>query len=570
LRNVYVKPFYVPSLREPQPWTEFNNPDREPFLRHTRLSVADLEAAVCGNGQMRPHMEAVSYLQATPCAINELVFQFVRRGSLVDLQRRADRRVFDYDMADADLVRGKAFYIDMNCDHRGRVNALPYFHYGRGDHIRALFRFAHGEPITKRGIWWLKVATCNCYDEDGASRRPFEERVAWTEKNLDRIHQIAADPWSGVRLHGEGRCLTEEGRPWLAEAKDPHQFLAHAIELARSRLDPGFITTLPIAFDASNSGAQHYALLMRDRRLAELTNLIDSDEPKDLYSACGDRINRHFLARLDQIGRGDDIDAGDRRERDRIRWCMWQELHTRKAQKGFAVAWIYGSGERGQRRTLARQIREKIRVPEFQTGHQELDYFGEPTLTRKVVYKWLPKDEVPKDTIKWFIEKQREAMEETAPCIGRAIQFIKSQPMPLRWVSPSGVGVRNFERKSEVSTLTLWLGSKDSRNKVAIGYEPEIDVDETRRAAPPNFVHSMDAAHLAFVALACEREGVPLLTVHDSFATLPRYADRLQKILLHELRKMYTDRDWLAELDPSRPPPGDLRIEDVRGRYAFG
>ena len=43
---------------------------------------------------------------------------------------------------------------------------------------------------------------------------------------------------------GEGRCLTErncrshprlgpysKGQPWLAAAKDPHQFLAHAIEL---------------------------------------------------------------------------------------------------------------------------------------------------------------------------------------------------------------------------------------------------------------------------------------------------------------------------------------------------
>ena len=75
LRDVYVRPFYAPSLRKPQPWTEFNNADREPFLRHTRLSVADLEAAML-SGQMQPHMDAISYLQATPCRDQYAGFQF--------------------------------------------------------------------------------------------------------------------------------------------------------------------------------------------------------------------------------------------------------------------------------------------------------------------------------------------------------------------------------------------------------------------------------------------------------------------------------------------------------------
>ena len=60
-----------------------------------------------------------------------------------------------------------------------------------------------------------------------------------------------------------------------------------------------------------------------------------------------------------------------------------------------------------------------------------------------------------------------------------------------------------------------------------------------------------------------------MLTIHDSFACLPCHADKLRKILLHELRNIYRDRDWLAELGPNRPPLGDLKIEDVRGRYAF-
>jgi DNA-dependent RNA polymerase len=491
-------------------------------------------------------------------------------------------------MADAERVRGEVFYIDQSCDHRGRVYGLPYFNYGRADHVRALFKFAHGAPITERGIWWLKVATANCYDEIGMSRRPFEERVAWTEKNLDRIRQVAADPWSGVLLYGEGRVLTEEtvvthpllgpyakGRPWLAAAKDPYQFLAHAIELvAALKEGTGFVTTLPIPFDASNSGAQHYALLMRDRRLAELTNLVDSDEPRDLYSEFGDHVMRLFSARQSEIERGGAIGDSDQQELHHIRWCERQELHERKAQKGFAVAWIYGSGDRRQKAALGRRIRKEFRVPEFRPGHKVLDAFGEPTKTLKVVRRWLPDDEVPRGMIKWFIERQYKAMEETAPSITKAMKFIQSLSRvltPLEWVSPSGVPVRNLSWKTKTSALTLWLGSekKPDRHVGAVGYEPEPDAGKTLRAGPPNLVHSMDASHLALVALACKRARIPLLTVHDSFATLPCYADKLREILLREMRKMHA-RDWLAELGPNRPPPGDLRIEDVRGRYAFG
>ena len=182
--------------------------------------------------------------------------------------------------------------------------------------------------------------------------------------------------------------------------------------------------------------------------------------------------------------------------------------------------------------TLARRTREKIRVPEFQAGHEVLDAFGEPTKTLEVVYKWLPRDEVPKETLKWFIELQREAMEETAPGIVEAMRFIKSLPMPLRWASPSGVPVLNLERKTKASALTLWRGSEPSRNGGAVGYEPEMDEGETRARGGAEFYsqHGRRAPGLRGAGLRAG--GVPLLTVHDFFATLPCHADKLREILL--------------------------------------
>jgi DNA-directed RNA polymerase len=68
---------------------------------------------------------------------------------------------------------------------------------------------------------------------------------------------------------------------------------------------------------------------------------------------------------------------------------------------------------------------------------------------------------------------------------------------------------------------------------------------------------------LALVARACEREEIPLATIHDSFNTLPCYADRLREILLEELRNMY------AGYQPLVSPLGDLDLNEVTGEYAF-
>jgi hypothetical protein len=566
---------YVPSFRPPQPWTEFYNADGEPFLRHCRCE-ADAEVAAV-HGTMQPHMDAVNYLKSIPWMINEPVLDFVQGRWLVEFKSRADRRVFGFDMDDAERVRGQTFYVDLNCDHRGRVNAIPHFHFGRGDQVRALFRFAHGAPITERGIWWLKVATANCYDEDGISRRPFEERVAWTEDNLDRIHKIAADPFSGVSFYGNPDAKDYR---WLARAKHPHQFLAHAIELTKvldAPVPSEFVSSLPISLDARCSGGQHYALLMRDRRLAELTNLIDSNEPQDLYSEVGRTLKAWFSTELDEIkgrfvpGKMQTLvpHEKDAPQLARILWAEAQELYDRKAQKGFIMPWIYGSGASRQSRKLGRDTRKNNPVYEFRPGDEVIDGEGNPARAIDVVARWLPKHEVPKKTISWFIKLERKAMRSLAPCIDEAQAFIKSLAiLPLRWRSPSGVPILNEEHAPIRSTLKLWLGDDFSRNRAGIDYEPEIDVDETRLAAPPNVIHSFDASHLALVALACKRAGIPLVTVHDSYGTLPCHIDALRDILLRELRKMY-EHDWLTGLGPNPPPRGDLRLEEVTGRYAF-
>lgn len=93
-------------------------------------------------------------------------------------------------------------------------------------------------------------------------------------------------------------------------------------------------------------------------------------------------------------------------------------------------------------------------------------------------------------------------------------------------------------------------------------------------------VHSMDASHLAFVALACEAQRIPLITVHDAFSVLACHVDALQEIWLRELRLMYENENVLQQIHdyarkrlgpkaPPLPPHRGLDLTNVTGPYAL-
>jgi hypothetical protein len=127
----------------------------------------------------------------------------------------------------------------------------------------------------------------------------------------------------------------------------------------------------------------------------------------------------------------------------------------------------------------------------------------------------------------------------------------------------------------------LWIGGRPFRPKTVDGKPDTIDAGKCARAAAPNLIHSFDASHLALVALACEREGIPLATVHDSFAVPACYVDKLQEIWARELRAMYDGNSTVLneiydyarrELGPDLPDipqSGDLALGEVQPRYGI-
>ena len=105
------------------------------------------------------------------------------------------------------------------------------------------------------------------------------------------------------------------------------------------------------------------------------------------------------------------------------------------------------------------------------------------------------------------------------------------------------------------------------RMRVKTGETNRVLRDEAIRSTAPNFVHSLDAAHLIRVAIRAAEAGIPLTTNHDCFGCLAGDAADMNQIIRREFFLLHRF-EWLARLhaqnapDSPAPPRGDWKVED--------
>lgn len=212
------------------------------------------------------HARAVNILQRTALVIDHRMLALVKEHALElinekttrklagpkkkakkNRQLRANRNVLHNDIATANTLGSEPFWLPYRCDWRGRLYALPRFHFGREDHVRALFKFANGLPLggDYHAMRWLHINCANAHGE--SDKESFDDRVAWTKEHYDLIHRIAKNP-SGTF------------KEWR-DTDAPFQFVAACIELVGALADPdNFETHLPIGMDAT-IGIERFATL---------------------------------------------------------------------------------------------------------------------------------------------------------------------------------------------------------------------------------------------------------------------------------------------------------------------
>ena len=517
------RPIFVPIKGEIKDWTRWRcggywddgSKISASFVRGPRPEVKRAFGKIFRQGTI-PHVEGVNTLQRVPFVINDEVLPVVKH--FARKIGKVDRFRFARDIRIAETLSGKTWCVPLNCDFRGRIYGVSDFNFQREDHVRALFRFAKGAPIGDEGLRQLKIHTANTYGgPERIDKKPFHERIKWVEDHRKQIERVAQNPFA-------------RANNWWKEADAPFQFVAACKELAAAwKAGPKFETTLPICIDASCSGIQHLAMMMRDEDAGFRVNLIPSDKPEDIYQ---------------------DITVA-------------AEARLKRAAEVQARWWL----KRGINRKL-------IKRPAMTYGY---------SVSRTGMAKQLDKVEPAGNTF-YFAEYCEEACKEILPGPTRARDFIKdlakeayNQGKHLEFTMPSGFPWINAYYKSNVVRVELASRNERARVNVGDGFTSEIRKGKSKDAGTPNFVHAWDAAHLIFVALALAAADIThVVTVHDCVGFLAPQVQKGREIILDQLAELYTEHDPLAELrdavGSTRPPldKGSLDPNAVRqSLYAF-
>lgn len=465
----------------------------------------------------------------------------------------------------------KAIWFPYNMDWRGRVYAVPMFNPQGNDMQKGLLTLAVGKPIGADGFKWLKVHGANCA---GIDKVTFEERIKWVEDNHDNIMATAKAPMDSIE--------------WWGKLDSPFCFLAFCFEYAGvMHHGLSYSCSLPIAFDGSCSGIQHFSAMLRDHIGGHAVNLTPSGKVQDIYRIVSDRIEEELKVLLvngtdNETVTHEDKKTGEITERLKLgtrelarQWLTYGM--SRKVTKRSVMTLAYGSKEYG----FADQVYEDIVMPAIDSGSGAM--FTEPSqasrFMAKMIWEAVSVTVVAAvDAMKWL---QGAAKLLAAEVKDKKTGEILKPCLPVHWVTPDGFPVWQEYRKKDTTRLNLmFLGSFNLQPTVNRGTKKELDKHKQESGISPNFVHSQDGSHLRKTVVHTHRKyGVmSFAVIHDSFGTIPADAEHLFRGVRETMVETYRDNDVLLDFYeqfeyqlhesqrdklPELPKKGKLNIEDI-------
>ena len=568
--TVFARPLDISELMQPtgrpviKGWTEQRTHEFSYYLR-------------------RNFIQSMNVLQQTPWKINTQVRDILHRNrnKILDQHKKFPKKYkskiieFDLTMARSDLIDERSFYQYTEADYRGRIYyTTPFLNFQSNDIARGQMLFSNGKLMTAAGIRRLFIHTACCYNETyhkdslpewlttnykpyledeglediSVDKMTLEDREAWTENNLRLILEIA---------HEQRLVLS---------AEKPITFLACVLEIynATSTDDPWY-THLPIPIDGSNNGWQHLCAMSKDREAAELVGIVPQEIQKDFYVQCA----KNLITRLPE-------------------WFEERQMPMKHIRKGIAkrgsMTRAYSAG--------AKKIAENMYLDCHVEGYLDKYNINEEDclLLAKQLVKSI--DAVcagPLQTMR-FLQKIAEA--EIASDYAK-----ETKQKSIRWTTPSGFPViyeafieNEFKEKAIISCSERKVkpvirredGTEEITDTIRIQHVGKENTTKPKirsfmSGISPNFVHSMDASHMANVIQQWDSD---FGAIHDSFSVHACDIDDLLEIIKTEFVKMYDNPNFFNVIQQmiitnadnfnyNQPRLGTLDIREVQDSEYF-
>jgi DNA-directed RNA polymerase len=405
----------------------------------------------------------------------------------------------------AEEVAGLPIWLEHDLDFRGRMYCCSKFAGHQGpDQQKALVSFGQREPAGEEGFAALLAAAAGHY---GLGHSTWAERLQWGKEHLDLMDSVATNPLDLVDA-------------WKG-ADDPWQFMQACRAVSEYLADPATPLGVPVRYDQTCSGMGIIGALTRDARLCQLTN-ITGDRREDLYTHVANVL-------LNQLRM--DLDSWDPRDVRLAEFWLKKEI-KRDLTKGPTMTTIYGARHFGIVDQLVEWLQEKN--PDVPVALWQREY--------TVPAQYLAKK------IGVVIGAELRSCVDVETWLRKVSLVCTAKQQTIRWQSPMDFPLSfGCQVDEKQRTHTALHGSRRWKRVDAGAAPGELSARATGRGITANTIHAFDAALVHAVVLRCAVMGVPLLTNHDCFATIPAKAHQLHRTLLDELRTLYMP-EWLPEI----------------------
>lgn len=443
----------------------------------------------------------------------------------------------------AEMFRGyPSLHFVYFADSRGRFYPMTYGVNPQGSDLqKSLLEFGVGKPLhSATAMKWFHIHGANKWGFDKAT---LSERFMFAHERKEEWLHYSQDPVNN--------------RGWM-QADSPLQFLAWCFEYAAWCEAPDtFLSRIAVSMDGSCNGLQNLSAMLRDEVGGQATNLTNNEVMEDIYRRVAEAATTRLSSALCTLSSEDN---GKCRPMSELAQLWLTHGISRTVVKRSVMTTPYGVTMRSATDYVIEDYLK--RVP----GHpfEQHEYRQAATVLMSAVWP----------AIGDVVVKGREAMDWLKKSARLIIKDFKRQPgvgdseLLIWWTSPSGFPASQAYFETEVHRInTRLIGTEKIR---VLSETDEPDVDKHASGLAPNFVHSMDAAHLHLVSAAAPSRLIDhLAMIHDDFGTHAADAQKLFDLIREMFVWMYEKFDPVLAfhhqypVSPAPPAKGKLDIREV-------
>lgn len=457
----------------------------------------------------------------------------------------------------------EAFYTPWFLDNRGRMYPVIEGLSPQGpDYQKALLRSAVPVPVnddTRRDLL-ISIATSGAFDN--VDKKDYFARLQWAEKFVRSVNF-------------ESMVQLPETYQYWHDADEPWQFLALCKEYSDIFIDRTKTTCDLFCFrDATNSGLQILAGLMRDEKSAKYTNVTITDEPQDAYKLVANSaktlmrnpewMRNQFERRSQSIEAKNKVRDEDNQIPDPGKSFKFDiDVLNRNHTKTQVMTTLYNSSPLTRRDNILGALKKKNQV--------EVDPADKNIVVNSCLDAMSHEFESALELNTWFQGVAKAALEKGAE--------------NLKWITPSGMFVVNEYREPEFRQIRTYatggghyatvMSNSSGTVYLKTGWGG-VKKSKILSSTSANYIHSLDAAIIQ-LGIQCVPDEVPVYAVHDCIAAvagtvsevIPEFRKSFHNIVTsNPLYGLLEENDLIGVLEP--PAQGDADISQcLESPYMF-